>query len=168
MIWWGHFLASFAFSLLASVVPFVVHAEAYAIGAGVLAPSMAVAALLGLSIGQTVGKVGIFLAIRHGRDLPWIRRRREQAGTPNPNTRWGRFRLWTGRVLTSMAQPQRQVPVLILASTVGIPPLYAAALYAPTTKMRLWVFTLVVLVGSLIRFAVTIWAADAAAGIWKH
>lgn len=132
-----------------------INAETYVLGAGVTRMLDPVAAAAGVAVGQTIGKVGLFLIVRY---RPWHR-----TANPRPepraldlSTRWGRFRQrvrdFSKRMLDLISEARFGIPVTLLSSFVGIPPLYAVALIAGASRMRLLGFTLAVLVGRLARF----------------
>ena len=75
---------SLLFGVLSGLIP-VVNAEAYlAATAGVSALPLAIGVALAVSVGQTIGKLLVFLAARRGRTLrlPWRRRPAVTAASP--------------------------------------------------------------------------------------
>lgn len=143
-------LTSIAFGFGSALVP-LVNAEAYVIisqGTG-LAGATVVA--VGVSIGQAFGKLALFLAVRQGRNSPFLRRTvKPLRANPGPLRR--RFRATVARLLVLVGTKRWGLPTVLLAAVVGIPPLYAVALLAGATKMRPGLFFLTVLVGRLTRF----------------
>ena len=135
------------------------------------------AVLMGVvaGVGQSIGKMGIFLATRGAVQLPvlrrWIDRRKEEqaaasASGPPPArwwSRWARGLTAYARRLLPMDRPWMAFPMILLSSVVGIPPLLLMTFAAAATKMRASVFLLACLIGRCIRL-VAIALTPAAAG----
>ena len=144
-------LTSVGFGVVSAVFP-IANAEAYVIASQVSAVAGAIPIAIGVAIGQAVGKSLLFLGVRQGKDSRFVRHRRhEQRVQPV-----GRFRTGSRSVLASLlalvGQKRWGLPIVGLASVVGLPPLYAVALLAGATKMRLPWFATVVLLGRSVRF----------------
>ncbi|MDR1807633.1 MAG: hypothetical protein LBR33_06940 [Propionibacteriaceae bacterium] len=163
---------------LSAVFPVVNAEAAIAIGAGVASLSRGVAWIIGLSAGQTIGKIVIYESARAGKDLHSRRRAAKQAAveateaqlveaalpgsaavTPTAApSRWRRFRAWLARtsqrLLALMDGRWRGDAVLLLSASVGIPPLLATAALAGVLKLRRLDFVVCVLAGRLARFFV--------------
>lgn len=143
-------LTSIVFGFGSALVP-LVNAEAYVVlsqGTG-LAGATAVA--VGVSIGQAFGKLALFLAVRRGKQSPFLRRKvKPLRANPGPLRR--RFRAIVAKLLCLVGTKRWGIPIVLLAAVLGLPPLYAVALLAGATKMRAVLFFLAVLVGRLTRF----------------
>jgi membrane protein YqaA with SNARE-associated domain len=144
-------LTSVGFGTVSAVVP-VVNAEAYVVGSQVSAIAGAVPIAVGVGIGQTFGKLILFLSVRQGKNLPFIRHRRAAARRAAVGPFRARMRAVIARLLELVGQKRWGLPIVLLAAVVGLPPLYAVALLAGATTMRTLWFTLVVLVGRVARF----------------
>lgn len=144
-------LTSVGFGVLSAIVP-VANAEAYVIGSQVSAVAGAVPVAVGVGLGQTVGKLVLFLGVRQGRQLPFVRHRRAAARRQQVGPARARFRAGAARLLELVGRKRWGLPIVLLAAVVGLPPLYAVALLAGATKMRTGWFTLLVLVGRTARF----------------
>jgi membrane protein YqaA with SNARE-associated domain len=144
-------LTSIGFGTVSAVVP-VVNAEAYVIASQMSAVIGPIPIAIGVAIGQTVGKLLLFFGVREGKELPFVKHRREvQQQRPVGPTRV-RFRAAVAKLLDLVGQERWGLPIVLVAAIVGFPPLYAVALLAGATTMRpLW-FGLTVLVGRLCRF----------------
>jgi membrane protein YqaA with SNARE-associated domain len=144
-------LTSVGFGVVSAVFP-VANAEAYVIASQVSAVAGPIHIAIGVAIGQTVGKSLLFLAVREGKDSRFIRHRRNE----HPTKPAGRFRAGFRSVLATLlalvGQERWGLPIVGLASVVGLPPLYAVALLAGATRMRLTWFAAVVLLGRSVRF----------------
>lgn len=151
--WIWQSLLAIGFGVGSAIIP-VLNAEAYVLGVGVTGALDPVVAAIGVSIGQTVGKMAMFLAVRYrpgyaGKQL-------EEPKAVDLSTRRGRLVQWnrdvSKRLLDALSDPRWGIPVTLLSSLGGIPPLYGVALIAGASRMRLITFSLTVLVGRVARF----------------
>jgi membrane protein YqaA with SNARE-associated domain len=146
-------LTSIGFGTLSAVVP-IANAETYVIASQVSAIAGPVPIAIGVGIGQTIGKLLLFLGVRRGKEFAIVRRRREQRQQqlkPVGPVR-AKFRVVVAKLLDLVGQKRWGLPIVGIAAVVGIPPLYAVALIAGATTMRTILFALVVLVGRITRF----------------
>ena len=153
--WIWELLLSIGFGIGSAVIP-VLNAEAYIVGVGVSHALDPVVAAIGVGVGQGLGKVVLFLAVRYRPD--WAAKHKsKKPKEPNLTTRWGRFRDKSTRtakkLLDLIGDAKYGVPVVALSAFAGFPPLYAVALIAGASRMRVLVFALTVLVGRVGRFA---------------
>ncbi len=151
---WGVLLAwltSVAFGVVSAIVP-VINAEVYVLVSQVSAVAGIVPVAVGVGVGQTVGKCLLFLGVRRGRRFRFVREHRARART-EPR---GRVRqAWHDAIqflLRLVGTKRWGLPITLLAAVVGFPPLYAVALLAGATTMKLRYFAPVVLVGRVTRF----------------
>jgi membrane protein YqaA with SNARE-associated domain len=152
--WLWQALLATGFGVASAVIP-VLSAEAYVLGAGVSGALDPVTAAIGISIGQTVGKIGMFLAVRYRPGYSARRHRREPRGV-DLDTRRGRmihgYRLWSKRLLDGLSDPRYGSGVTLLSSFTGLPPLYAVTLLAGASRMNVVGFGLAVFGGRAARF----------------
>ncbi|TWD80119.1 membrane protein YqaA with SNARE-associated domain [Kribbella amoyensis] len=153
VMWVWQLVLAVGFGIGSAVVP-VLNAEAYILGAGVSGRLDPLAAAIGVSVGQTIGKLAMFLAVRY---RPGYAARRTKEPKPvDLDTRWGRFVQWnrdlSKRLLDALSDRRWGIPVTLLSASVGIPPLYGVALIAGASRMSVVTFTLSVLAGRLARF----------------
>jgi membrane protein YqaA with SNARE-associated domain len=152
--WLWQALLSIGFGIGSAVVP-VLNAEAYLVAVGVSGALDPVTAAIGVSIGQTIGKIALFLAVRY-RPGYTSRMAGKEPRAVDLTTRRGRLVQWnrdlSKRLLDALSEPRWGVPVTLLSAFVGIPPLYGVALIAGASRMRLLTFALPVLVGRTARF----------------
>lgn len=144
-------LTSISFGIVSAVVP-VVNAEAYVIASQVSAAAGPIPVAIGIGIGQTIGKLLLFLGVRRGRNFPFVRHRRERLRTTPAGPARRRFRAVMSRLLALVGRTRWGLLIVFTAAVAGIPPLYAVALLAGATKMRTLWFAVVVLVGRIARF----------------
>lgn len=147
----GVLLTSAGFGVLSAVIP-LANAEAYVFASQVARTAGPVWVALGLGTGQAIGKCLLFYGVRRGRELPLVRHRRAAARTRpvGPTRAWLRRALAT--TLGLVGRKRWGLPITFVAAVVGLPPLYAVALLAGATRMRLLHFAAVVLVGRVLRF----------------
>ncbi|HSX65902.1 hypothetical protein [Nocardioides sp.] len=147
--------AAIGFGFGSAIVP-ILNAEAYAVVSGTREP-VAVAAFvaLALALGQTTGKLLLFEAARRGsarlaRLARFARRARHGSNR------------WTERVRGVLDRPRTGVPLVLVSSSVGLPPLAVVALAAGASAQTRVAFGIACFVGRLARFAVvavpTAWA----------
>ena len=133
-----------AVGVVSALLP-IVNAEAYLLLAAVRTHGVgAVALVLALAVGQTVGKLMLFQAARQGSGRLHARlcRRGE-----------GRAARWHDRVCGLMARRRTGLPTVLASATVGLPPLALVSLAAGTSAQRRWEFGTVCLLGRAARFA---------------
>lgn len=154
MTWGGlvlAWLASVAFGVVSAILP-VVNAEVYVLVSQVSAVAGVVPVAVGVGIGQTIGKCLLFIGVRRGRQFRFFRERRREARTKER----GRVgQAWHDAIqflLRLVGTKRWGLPITLLAAIVGFPPLYAVALLAGATTMKLRYFAPLVLVGRVTRF----------------
>ncbi|SDS76278.1 hypothetical protein SAMN04488543_2336 [Friedmanniella luteola] len=144
-------LATVGFGVLSAIIP-VANAEAYVFTSQVSHSIDPVPVALGIAAGQTIGKVLLFYGVRRGKNLPGVRHRRAvlRGRQLGPTRTWLREVLQT--LLALVGQKRWGLPITFVAAVVGVPPLYAVALLAGATRMRVLWFAVVVLAGRVLRF----------------
>lgn len=152
-MWAWELVLAVGFGIGSAIVP-VLNAEAYVLGVGVSGALDPVVAAIGVSVGQTLGKVAMFLAVRF---RPGYAAQKSKEPKPvDLDTRRGRFVQWnrdvSKRLLDALSDRRWGIPVTLLSSLVGIPPLYAVALIAGASRMGVLTFSLSVLAGRAARF----------------
>jgi membrane protein YqaA with SNARE-associated domain len=144
-------LTSIGFGTVSAVIP-IVNAEAYVIASQMSAVMGPIPIAIGIAIGQTIGKLLLFFGVREGKELRFVKHRREiQKQRPVGPVR-ARFRVSMAKLLDLVGQERWGLPIVLVAAVVGFPPLYAVALLAGATTMKPVWFGLTVLVGRLCRF----------------
>lgn len=147
----GALLTSFGYGVLSALIPFV-NAESYVVLSGISSIGRAAPVVAGVALGQTLGKVLLFLGVRRGKQFPFVRREgaRFRRGTAGPFRR--RLSQVIAFLLRLVGEKRWGLPIVLLAGVVGVPPLYAVALLAGATRMRIGWFAAAVLVGRTARF----------------
>lgn len=160
-VWLVEFALAAVYGVAGAVVP-VFNAEAYAVAAGALHPAGAIAAVLGLTLGQAIGKMLMFWGVRRGKDLRFFRPR-DLAGTAPARSEGelGAVRRWWSRtVRTSLrlvGDTRWGLPLVFAASVVGFPPLYPIVLVAGASPIPAVTFAITMSVGRGLRFAGLAW-----------
>lgn len=144
-------LASIGFGTVSAVLP-VVNAEAYVIASQMSAVAGVLPVAAGVGVGQAVGKMVLFLGVRRGKQFAFVRHRRARMRVATVGPFRQGVRTVIAQLLKLVGTKRWGLPIVLLAAVVGLPPLYAVALLAGATKMRLAWFGLVVLVGRVARF----------------
>jgi membrane protein YqaA with SNARE-associated domain len=151
--WLWQAVLAVGFGIGSAVIP-VLNAEAYIAGVGVSGLLDPVVAAVGVSVGQTLGKVAMFVAVRHRPG--YAARKDKEPRAVDLSTRRGRLVQWnrdvSKRLLDALSTPRWGIPVTLLSALVGIPPLYGVALIAGASRMRVITFSLSVLAGRSARF----------------
>lgn len=142
-------LTSLAFGVVSAIVP-IANAEAYVIASQVAAVAGPIPVAVGVGLGQSAGKLLLFVAVRRGRDF-WFVRRHHRPERPVGPIRT-RIRAFLARLLELVGTNHWGLPIVAAAAVVGIPPLYAVALVAGASRMRTLWFWLVVATGRVTRF----------------
>jgi membrane protein YqaA with SNARE-associated domain len=144
-------VTSVGFGVVSAVFP-LVNAETYVVASQVSAVAGPVSIAIGVAVGQAVGKLLLFLAVRRGRESRLIRRRHRPPADRPVGALRTRLKIWIGWLLALVGNPRWGLPIVGIAAVIGVPPLYAVALLAGATKMRAVWFVLVVAAGRLTRF----------------
>lgn len=148
MRFWYEMLSAFGFGVLSSVVP-IFNSEAFIVAAQASRLLTPLSMAIGLGLGHGVGKQIIFLGVRHGKDLPFIKR---QVGIEPPlGSRREKWRTWTLSLAHLVETPKWGHPILFMAAVTGVPPVFAVVLLAGATKMNFWLFSLNITVGLFLR-----------------
>ncbi len=167
VIGWAEVAALFTsvgYGTLSAIFP-PANAEAYVVASQVSALAGAVPVAVGVSLGQTLGKILLFLGVRRGRQSRVFRERRAVAVATPAGPLRRRVRSWIVTLLGLIGRKRWGLPIVALSAVLGFPPLYAVALLAGATRMRLHWFGLVVLAGRLVRFVLIALGVDSVA-LW--
>ncbi len=154
VIGWAEVLAlltSIGYGVMSAIFP-PANAEAYVVASQVAALAGTVPVAVGVSIGQTVGKLLLFVGVRRGRESRLFRERRAAAKAVAVGPLRTKVRAWVATLLGLIGQKRWGLPIVALSAVLGFPPLYAVALLAGATRMRIHWFGLVVLGGRIVRF----------------
>jgi membrane protein YqaA with SNARE-associated domain len=136
--------ASLLVGLGSAFVP-VLNAEAYAlVAAGRSHPALALGLVAALALGQTVGKLVLFEAGRHGSG----RLQKRFGGRPA-----GRAARWSGRIGGWLGRRRTGLPTVLASASLGLPPLAAVSVAAGAAGQRRWEFAALCLAGRTARFA---------------
>jgi membrane protein YqaA with SNARE-associated domain len=144
-------LTSIGFGAVSAVIP-IINAEAYIIASQMSAVAGPIPIAIGIAIGQTFGKLLLFFGVRQGKELSFVKHRREIRKQRAVGPTRARVRAAGAKLLDLVGQERWGLPIVLIAAIIGFPPLYAVALLAGATTMSAVWFGLTVLVGRLCRF----------------
>jgi membrane protein YqaA with SNARE-associated domain len=152
-------LTSVGFGVLSALVP-LANAEAYVFASQMSRAAGPISVALGIAVGQTIGKVMLFYGVRRGKELKGVKRQRAVLRRQVVGPTRARVRALLAGLLSLVGQKRWGLPITFVAAVVGIPPLYAVALLAGATRMRIGYFAAVVLVGRILRFVLVAYGVD--------
>ncbi len=147
----GELVTSIGYGVLSALVP-LANAEGYVVVSGMSSIGRAVPVVAGIALGQTLGKVLLFLGVRRGKQFPFVRRERVRLRRQSVGPARRKLRRTLTGLLRLVGEKRWGLPIVLLAAVVGFPPLYAVALLAGATRMRIGWFAAAVLLGRTIRF----------------
>jgi membrane protein YqaA with SNARE-associated domain len=129
------FAATFTFALVSGLIPFVLNIELYLLAVATFTDASA-AAIVGLATaGQSIAKFILYLVGRGALNITWVKKSASSKAA-------GAF----------AKRPNSGLSVVALSAVVGFPPLYAVSLVAGTLRLPLIAFTVIIVIGRLIRF----------------
>jgi membrane protein YqaA with SNARE-associated domain len=144
-------LTSIGFGVVSAIIP-IVNAEAYIIASQMSAVAGPIPIAIGIAIGQTIGKLLLFFGVREGKELSFVKHRREMRKHRPVGPTRARLRAAAAKLLDLVGQERWGLPIVLVAAVIGFPPLYAVALLAGATTMRALWFGITVFIGRLARF----------------
>lgn len=149
MILW---LTTFGVSIASALIP-LLPMEVYVVGAAATQPTVPASIALGVAagLGATVGKVVWYEAARRGVESAWAQKK---LGSPKVKAGYER---WVTRV---RGRPWYGAGVMLVAASVGVPPLLVMAAVGGLLKMPMWVFLPTVFVGRTARFTLLFLGVD--------
>lgn len=148
------------YGALSAFVP-IINAEVFVAAGVAVLPNAWWGPVLALSVGQTIGKCIMFLAARRG--AGWLQRRHRDPKPERQLRPWQlRLSIWSRMLLELLDRPWQGFLVVLLAASVGIPPIAIVAVAAGTRRISFLLFTIACLVGRVARFMVLAWPLAAA------
>ncbi len=130
------YAATFGFAFVSGVIPFVLNIELYLLAVAALTDAPA-AAIVGLATaGQTSAKLVLYFVGKGALNVRWVRKSASSKAA-------GAF----------AKRPGGGLSIVAISAIIGMPPLYAVSLVAGTLRLPLTAFTVVIIIGRLIRFA---------------
>jgi membrane protein YqaA with SNARE-associated domain len=149
-------LGALGYGILSAFIP-LLNAEAFVVAAAAGGASAAWWGVLGVSLGQTVGKVAIFVMVRRGVHRRFLRERPRRPAR-EPTRAWQlKVRDWSARLLLHLDRPWIGGLVVFVSASAGVPPLAVVAVVAGLRRTTVVAFTVAVVLGRLARFAVLAW-----------
>jgi membrane protein YqaA with SNARE-associated domain len=155
-------LGGLGYGLVSAFVP-LFNSEAFVVAAAASGVSAVWWGVVGLTLGQTAGKVVIFVLARKGVHRRFIRERPPRpAGKSLPPWRQ-RIQSWSARLLVQLDRRWVGGLVVFVSSTTGLPPLAVVSVMAGLRRTPATAFTVAVFAGRLVRFGVLAWPVAALA-----
>lgn len=140
------YAATLAFAFVSGVIPFVLNIELYLLAVAAFTDASAVAIVGLATAGQTAAKLVLYFVGKGALNLRWVKKGAASKAAD-----------------AFAKRPGSSLSVVAASSVVGFPPLYAVSLVAGTLRLPLPAFTLIIVVGRLVRFA----AVYLAPGLFK-
>jgi membrane protein YqaA with SNARE-associated domain len=128
-------VATFLLSFGSGIIPFIFNLELYLLAVAMLTDASPVAIVGLATAGQTIAKVILYLVGRGALNFKWVKRGAASKAI-------GAFE----------KRPGSGLGIVAFSAVVGFPPLYAVSLVAGTLRLPQTTFTIIIIVGRLIRF----------------
>ena len=127
--------ATFFLAFASGIIPFVFNMELYLLAVATLtdAPPVAIVGLA--TTGQTIAKFLLYLVGKGALNIRWVKRSAASKAA-------GAF----------AKRPGSGLGVVAFSAVTGFPPLYGVSLVAGTIRLPLMAFTIIIIVGRLVRF----------------
>jgi membrane protein YqaA with SNARE-associated domain len=127
--------ATFALALASGIVPFVFNIELYLLAVATLTDASPVAIVGLATAGQTIAKVILYLVGKGALNIKWVKKSASSKAA-------GAF----------AKRPGSGLSVVAFSAVVGFPPLYGVSLLAGTLRLPAVAFTVIIVIGRIIRF----------------
>jgi membrane protein YqaA with SNARE-associated domain len=129
------FAATFAFAFVSGIIPFVLNIELYLLAVAALTDASLVPIVGLATAGQTLAKLILYLVGKGALNIKWVKKSA------------------ASKVADTFAKrPGSGLGIVALSAVVGFPPLYGVALVAGTLRLPVVAFTVLIVIGRLIRF----------------
>jgi membrane protein YqaA with SNARE-associated domain len=153
-------LGGLGYGIVSAFIP-ILNAEAFVVAAAAGGASAALWGVVGVSFGQTAGKVAIFVMVRKGVHRRFLRQRPPRPAQ-QPTSAWRlKLRDWSARLLLQLDRPWIGGLVVFVSASAGVPPLAVVAVVAGLRRTTVVAFTVAVILGRLARFAALAWPVAA-------
>lgn len=130
------YAVTFGLALVSGIIPFVFNIELYLLAVAALTGAPA-AAIVGLATaGQTIAKVILYLVGKGALNIRWVKKSASSKAA-------GAF----------AKRPNSGLGIVAFSAVVGFPPLYAVSLVAGTLRLPAIAFTVIIVIGRLVRFS---------------
>jgi membrane protein YqaA with SNARE-associated domain len=127
--------STFLFALVSGIIPFVLNIELYLVAVATLTDASAVPIVGLATAGQTIAKLILYLVGKGALNIAWVKRGAASKAA-------GAF----------AKRPNNGLSIVALSSVIGFPPLYAVSLVAGTLRLPVIAFTIIIIIGRVIRF----------------
>jgi membrane protein YqaA with SNARE-associated domain len=137
----------FLYGVASALFP-VLNIEVIALGLPIAQPESWWLSVVTLTLGQTVGKVVIFQAARHGATWldRWKTRNPGRSAESGPEV-WRRVVAWSNQLFRLLDYRWPAFGVVLLSASAGLPPLAVVSIVAGVRSCPLWVFVVATTIG---------------------
>ncbi|MFO7691472.1 MAG: hypothetical protein R6V57_00150 [Vicinamibacterales bacterium] len=130
------FAATFAFAFVSGIIPFVLNIELYLLAVAALTDASLVPIVGLATAGQTIAKLILYLVGKGALNIKWVKKSA------------------ASKAAAAFAKrPGSGLAIVALSAVVGFPPLYGVALIAGSLRLPVVAFTVLIVIGRLIRFS---------------
>ena len=129
------YAATFAFAFVSGIIPFVLNIELYLLAVAALTDASPFAIVGLATAGQTLAKIILYLVGKGALNIKWVKKSAASKAAD-----------------AFAKRPGSGLGIVAISAVVGFPPLYGVALVAGALRLPLIAFTVIIVVGRLIRF----------------
>lgn len=126
---------TFAFAFVSGIIPFVLNIELYLLAVAALTDASLVPIVGLATAGQTIAKLILYFVGKGALNIKWVKKSAASKAAD-----------------AFAKRPGSGLGIVALSAVVGFPPLYGVALIAGTLRLPLAAFTVLIVIGRLIRF----------------
>jgi membrane protein YqaA with SNARE-associated domain len=137
------FAATFAFAFVSGIIPFVLNIELFLLAVAALTDASLVPIVGLATAGQTIAKLILYLVGKGALNIKWVKKSAASKAAD-----------------AFAKRPGSGLGIVALSAVVGFPPLYGVALVAGTLRLPVVAFTVLIVIGRLIRFGGVFLAPD--------
>jgi membrane protein YqaA with SNARE-associated domain len=129
------YAATFAFAFVSGIIPFVLNIELYLLAVAALTDASPFAIVGLATAGQTLAKIILYLVGKGALNIKWVKKSAASKAAD-----------------AFAKRPGSGLGIVAISAVVGFPPLYGVALVAGALRLPRIAFTVIIVVGRLIRF----------------
>jgi membrane protein YqaA with SNARE-associated domain len=128
-------VATFVLAFVSGIIPFVFNLELYLLAIATLTDASAVAIVGLATLGQTIAKFLLYKVGRGALNIKWVKKSASSKAAD-----------------AFAKRPGSGLSVVAFSAVVGFPPLYGVSLLAGTLRLPVVAFTVIIVIGRIIRF----------------
>ncbi len=127
---------TFAFAFVSGIIPFVLNIELYLLAVAALTDASLVPIVGLATAGQTIAKLILYLVGKGALSIRWVKKSAASKAAD-----------------AFAKRPGSGLGIVALSAVLGFPPLYGVALVAGALRLPVVAFTVLIVIGRLIRFS---------------